>query len=62
MTQQIFKVTSAANVLEIKPRLIKAEKRRHVEGLVLQDFEISKASAEECVALGAAGIVVEMAE
>jgi len=59
--QQIFKVKNLKTP-DAQPRLVKADKRRHVEGLILQDSEISKASAEECVELGAAGVVIELAE
>ena len=40
-------------------RLVRADKRSQVESYVLQDFEIRKATADECLALGRQGVEEE---
>jgi hypothetical protein len=41
-------------------RLIRAEKRNHVEGFILQDFEIVRATPEDTHGLGS--VVIEETE
>lgn len=45
-----------------KARLVSAKKRTSAESYVLQQFYIERASHEECVSLGADGVVIESAD
>lgn len=54
----IWKVT-AKKPVDVKPRLVKAERLKQVESFILGDTEFEKATAEDCHALAQAGVKIE---